>query len=169
MPDTDLRTRDKKTTKQSPSSHKADFLLGRCMQYQNPNTQVCANHTAPSSGKTKAERQRGKWKTALECYRQDRRASRSLNFTQLSRVGTHNKTNKHNVFVSEVSGQAARKKRIFIWGKGFQKAKICRRSGGPEHGFMLASEPFESSSLQSRAGAGQAGRRVPSTGTSDSH
>lgn len=93
MPDTDLRTRDKRTTKQSPSSHKADFLLGRCMQYQNPNTQVCANHAAPSSGKTKAERQRGKWKTALECYRQDRRASRSLNFTQLSRVGTHNKTN----------------------------------------------------------------------------
>lgn len=81
----------------------------------------------------------------------------------------HTQQDKHNVFVSEVSGQAARKKRIFIWGKEFQKAKICRRSGGPEHGFMLASEPFESSSLQSRAGAGQAGRRVPSTGTSDSH
>lgn len=43
-------------------------------------------------------------------------------------VGTH-KTNKCNFVVAaaaEVSGQTSRKNRVLLWGKGLQKAKVCR-------------------------------------------
>lgn len=64
------------------------------------------------------------WKTALECYRQDRRAdcsSRSSEHHTTARVGTH-KINKRNVVLAatEVSGQAGRENRIFIWGKEYR-------------------------------------------------
>lgn len=90
MPDTDLRTKDKIATKQSPSSHKVDFLLERCMQYQNPNTHLF-KHAASSSGDTKAGRQRHV-EDGTEDYRQDGRLAPLVSELHMTvRVDTQDK------------------------------------------------------------------------------
>lgn len=67
------------------------------------------------------------WKTAQRATgKMDSWLLWSLNFTRWSELAQ--KTNKCNVVAvaAEVSGQTSRKNRALIWGKGLQKAEVCR-------------------------------------------
>lgn len=142
--DTNLRSRDKITTKRSLSSHKLISCWGGAC-----NTKALPHNLyKPYSnqlGKSSAERQRGLWKTALECYRQDTRADCSSKSSELHTTvgaGTH-KINKRNVVLAaaEVSGQAGRANRIFVWGKDY-RGEGLQKEWCPEHRFVELQSPL---------------------------
>lgn len=104
---------------------------------------------------------------ALECCRQ---ASRSLNFTQLSRIGTHNKTNIMLLLFLKFLVKLPGRTEYLFGERGYRRQRSAE--GMVAQSMVLCELQNLLSHLLCNPGQEldrQGGERVPSTGTSDNH